>query len=192
MNHEKIQKHVINIADPLQLYEPIASPRTAIVNHLLDDLEERSVGDYKIIIHPNLPGHTSIEFDLIVINKFGVFAIEIVDWRGTLVADDSYWMQGEYERKSPLKAIEFKVIYLQRYLNDIISNNTITVIPFVVLNRSTDKFIDRSKTNSNNVVGLDKLANLLSQPSSVLPRPIKELTDDEIANVGALLFKPRL
>src|SRR5947209_6049481 len=73
--------------------------RTA--GYLYENLKEWKVGNYRILVNYNLPlrGADSREIDLVVINQFGVFLLEVKSWLGTIEAYDDNWIvEGSIKR----------------------------------------------------------------------------------------------
>src|SRR5437588_473797 len=62
----------------------------ATVQFLLDHLDPSVVGDCRILVNYNIPalGADLREIDVVVINRFGVFLLEVKNWLGNIEAHD--------------------------------------------------------------------------------------------------------
>ena len=142
------------------------------VQFLVDNLNTRQVGDYRILVNYNMPLRRGVsgalEVDVVVINKFGVFLLEVKDWRGTIEAYDGNWLaNGKYSRGDALESINNKARILHGNIfgrgGEMPEWDQVSVTGLVVLARGTDRFINRSSKDTRLVVGLDsKLIRVLS------------------------------
>lgn len=83
--------------------------RTA--GYLYDNLKEEIVGDYRILVNYNLlvRGTDVREIDLVVINRFGVFLLEVKGWLGAIqVYDDDWILNGTIKRDNAIESIQAK------------------------------------------------------------------------------------
>jgi tRNA A-37 threonylcarbamoyl transferase component Bud32 len=84
--------------------------------------------------HPE--GSGTLELDLVLINFYGVWLIEVKHWWGKVIADEVEWLQEGRKHLSPLSSIDHKakVIFsdLQR-----LKIKDLSVVGFVVLSKGT-------------------------------------------------------
>lgn len=170
------------------------------VNYLLENLSINRVGNYRILVNYNLPfrsagGSGTLEIDLVVINKFGVFAVEVKDWRGAIEAQDGFWMQDQkYKRNDVFGQIEHKsrILHSKLFGSDSILGNLskVSVTPLIVLFRGKRFFTNRSRYDAAKVVGVDNdlILALSSERLLFHGRDSRFLNDDEIKQISDLLF----
>src|SRR5688500_10528242 len=95
-SQSELDKHVISCSQRFNQRGESAEWQTA--SFLVDNLRPKLVGDYRILMNYNLEKErrtgSFLEIDLIVINHFGIFLVEVKDWYGTVNAYDDYWLQG--------------------------------------------------------------------------------------------------
>jgi serine/threonine protein kinase len=140
------------------------------VQFLVDNLKTSLLGDYHILVNYNLPlkGSSSREIDLIVINKFGVFLLEVKSWIGHIEAFDDLWIVGNvHKRVNPLDSINStaKMLYARFFgeRGELRHLRGVNVTGLVVLTQGKNHFRNNSSQDSNNIVGLDsQLLQVLS------------------------------
>lgn len=144
---------------------------------LVDNLKSKQVGDYRILVNYNLPrdyqGATSFEFDLILINRYGIFPIEVKHWNGTVTAFDSYWMQKDRKCEDVFalnshksKTLHSRLFGRQSKLSHL---GNVSVSGLIVLFNGTERFRNMSQQwNGKNVFGLTfELKNAVSSTENL-------------------------
>ena len=112
----RLNDHVIfgrNLNDiTLSKYSP---PENVALNFLKENLRIQEVGDYRIwvdyVMPSKSPGASGVlEIDLVVINKFGIFLIEVKNWTGKIEAYEDAWIiSGKYKHTNLLYLMDSKV-----------------------------------------------------------------------------------
>jgi len=171
------------------------------VAYLVDNLKVKSVGDYRILMNYNLNrGKGSVdplEIDVILINRFGVFLIEVKDWWGKIVAQDGKWIQnanrehgdifGEVNHKA--KTLYAKLFGSQGDVKEI---GNISVVGLIVLFKGLQFFENKSKSfeNSKTVLGLTpELIKALTSMDFMHNRHKNQLlSDKDIEKITNALF----
>ncbi|MBC8254682.1 MAG: protein kinase [Ardenticatenia bacterium] len=112
-------------------------------------------GHHVVLTNYYLPhGNTSLEIDLVVVNRFGVFLIEVKDWYGKIVADDIFWRQGKRGPvKSPITSIDYKAKVMHGFLSEQ-GMGRVSVTGLVVLARGT-QMLEIGDPRRQRVFGLD-------------------------------------
>src|SRR6266852_9188849 len=113
-NNNKLQRHVAfcpkadrtSVEDKDRGSE--AEYRT--VDFLVTNLRTEDVGDYRMLVNYNLPiGSGSREIDIVLINRFGVFLLEVKGWVGHIEARADCWLVDDiHKRVNALEDIEGK------------------------------------------------------------------------------------
>src|SRR3989442_14174787 len=107
----KLDHHVTFCADADFAVKGSQAERES-VQFLLNSLQVEAVGDYRLLINYNImerSGGNSLEVDVVVINRLGIFLLEIKDWRGNIETFDDVWVfLGSQQRKNPWKSIDRK------------------------------------------------------------------------------------
>jgi eukaryotic-like serine/threonine-protein kinase len=99
-------------------------------------------------------GNTTLEIDLVVINRFGVWMLEVKDWYGKILSDDIFWRQeGRRPVKSPITSIDGKTKVMHGLLSQHHLGST-SVTGLVVLSRGT-QMLEISDRRRDRVFGLD-------------------------------------
>jgi len=91
---KKLDHHVTFCADADFAVKGSQAERESI-QFLLNSLQVEAVGDYRLLINYNImerSGGNSLEVDVVVINRLGIFLLEIKDWRGNIEAFDDVWV----------------------------------------------------------------------------------------------------
>lgn len=199
--NSKREHHVRYCAHPgNQIVNYGAEAEDITVDYLVENLNTRSVGDFRILVNYTLPFHDSggrgtLEIDLIIINRLGVFVIEVKDWRGTIEAFDGYWMQNQkYKHPDVFGTIDRKgrLLYSKFFgrSDDIYQWNKVSVTPLIVLFRNKNRFQNHSRFDSDRVVGMDNdLILALSTPRLLFRgQDSKFISDLEIQQISERLF----
>src|SRR5947209_1986721 len=93
------------------------------IQYLLKHLHMEIVGDYHMLVNYNVMEQSgnSLEVDIVVINRRGVFLLEVKGWRGSIEGHDNAWIfhgkTGEQTRKNAWRSIDYKskVLYSQLF-----------------------------------------------------------------------------
>jgi hypothetical protein len=132
------------------------------VQFLLDNLRTHIVSDYRLLVNYNIPmqGADSREVDIVLIDKFGVFLLEVKSWIGRIEAYDDYWIvDDQYKRENPLESINAKARILHSRIfserGELSELRRVSVTGVVVLTEGVDRFVNHSARDSRAVVGLD-------------------------------------
>src|SRR5205823_100740 len=82
------------------------------IQFLLNSLRVETVGDYRLLANYDIMERgrgNSLEVDVVVINRLGIFLLEIKDWQGNIEAFDDVWVfRGSQQRKNAWKSIDRK------------------------------------------------------------------------------------
>ncbi len=132
------------------------------VQFLRDSLDVESVGEYHLLVNYSVSEGrrgNSLEVDVVVINRLGIFLLEIKDWYGTIEAYDDVWtVRGSEQRKNPLKSIEYKARVLHSQLFETRGPfehmSQVSVIGMVVLTQGLHSFVSHSKDTMQRIVDL--------------------------------------
>jgi serine/threonine protein kinase len=132
------------------------------VGFLYENLDAREVGNYRILVNYNFPTHgtDTREVDLLVINKFGVFLLDVKGWLGMIDAYDDTWLiDKKIKRENPVASVNAKARILHTQLfgpqGRLKALRDMGVTGLVVLVQGLHKFQNKSSSNSKAVVGLD-------------------------------------
>ena len=169
----------------------------AVWQYLLDNLTIRAVGDYRILVNYHLPVRTygtsgTLEIDLVIINKFGVFLLEVKDWMGKIVAYDDTWLKdGRNMKGNPLVSIDSKArIFKSHWFGNSSDLGGVSVKGLVVLARGKAAFENRSSFEEQSIIGIDQaLLKVVNPPAFLLKPDHRKLTDEEIENIKNNLYK---
>lgn len=108
-------------------------------------------GDYRILMNYNLmqrgPGAGSpLEIDAVVINRNGVFLLEVKDWRGMIEAYNDVWLDNGRKRPNPITSIQHKArVFSATFFGSQGELRNVTqcsVTGLVVLHRGRHRFND--------------------------------------------------
>lgn len=151
-------------------------------------------GYHVVLTNYYLPEYNStLEIDLVVINTFGVWLLEVKEWVGRIKADDILWQQvGRRPVSSPLKSIDRKA----KVMHSLLSRGgeglqRLSVNGFVVLSRGRAR-LDISDKSSDRVFGLDAglIQALTTTAFQVRTTPL--LASKDIQRVRDLLVSRRV
>jgi hypothetical protein len=116
------------------------------LHFLVDQLDPALVGEYRILVHYAIPrqGADLREIDLLVINRYGLFLLEVKGWQGQIVAYNRGWyVDGAYRSNVPMTLKRKAGILKSRFLqNDPQLRNihAVSATGFVVLTCGLDHF----------------------------------------------------
>src|SRR5437763_1217366 len=124
LNKKKREHHVIFCTTAIHAVKGTAAEQET-VEYLLKHLDTNIVGDYRLLVNYNIMQQdqngrmtNSLEVDVVVVNRLGVFLLEVKDWRGTIEGHDNVWVfKGRTERPNAWKSIDLKsrVVYSQLF-----------------------------------------------------------------------------
>lgn len=167
--------------------EPVNEGERRVVAALVQRLPD----DYIIMPNAELeePGHQTYEYDVIVIAPHAVYAIEIKDWHGDLLADPYEWLLNGQTRKSPLRLIRQKARVLKSNLINAVPALAQVWVEGVVCLASKPTTLRISPEIQRQVFLLDDLIPSLLDASAVqkLPQAIATLQNTIAQALGARL-----
>src|SRR6266496_891732 len=145
--HPKWSRYVTECPKGDVLFRDGDQAEKDVVRYLLDHLTPQSVGEYRILMNYHMPVRSSgpaqtQEIDIVLINKFGIYLLEVKDRRGKIVAYDSTWLQdGRDMRGNPLLAIESKArVFKSHWFDRTTDLHMVFVKGLVVLARGKELF----------------------------------------------------
>jgi len=120
-------------------------------------LRENLPGDHTILTNYHLPDQgATLEIDLVVLNYYGVFLLEVKHWWGRIEADQIHWLQAGHRHPSPLTSIDMKAKCvhgaLQAARHDL---GRVSVAGLVVLSKG-DALLEIDDPRSDRVFPLDE------------------------------------
>jgi hypothetical protein len=167
------------------------------VQFLLDSLRVETVGDYRVLVNYNLVekgNGNSLEVDLVLINRLGIFLLEIKDWQGRIEAYDNAWVCHGKGRKNPWKLIDYKARVFHSLLFEsggaFAHLGQVSVTGLVVLTRGLQSFHLHSKDNAERILALNSTLTEALSSSRLLHRGNKscQLSDVEIQEISSSLY----
>jgi hypothetical protein len=161
---------------------------------IVDNLSRAQAGDYRILMNYNLrlrnPGaYGAQEIDLVMINRRGIFLLEVKDWRGTIQAYDDEWLVSGRKRPNPLGSVQQKArIFHSTFFgsrSDLAGMGRVSVVGLVVLYRSRQQFTNLgSPETGKGVLDLPGLVQALNSAQFLHHgRNSQELADNDIRRV---------
>lgn len=164
-----------------------------VAQYLRDNLKTQTLGEYRILMNYHLPVRSSgptqtLEIDVVLINRFGVYLLEVKDRGGKIVAYDDTWIQNGHDMGNPYSLINKKAKIFKSYLRDkSTSFDMVFVKGIVVLARGKTSFENQSHYSDRSVVGIDHtLLNEVSPSPDIVRR---KLSDGEILQIKDMIFK---
>jgi len=169
------------------------------IQFLLNSLQIETVGDYRLLVNYNIMekgSSNSLEVDVVVINRLGIFLLEIKDWRGNIEAFDDVWVvRGSQRRKNAWKPIDRKAKVLHSQLFEMGGAfphmSEVSVIGMVVLTQGLRSFVSRGKDNTQRIVDLSSRLTEALSTHRLLHRGTgsRPLSDSEIQTIQKTLYK---
>ncbi len=198
-NKNKLDEHVIFCArDDPNIVQSGRQAELDVVQFLVDNLKTHQVGNYRILVNYNMPfrgggGAGILEIDLLIINKLGIFLLEVKDWRGVIEArNDAWFIEGLHQRVDALESITRKarIFYGSIFGSQGKPPNfgPVNVIGLVVLARGVDRFINQSNRNVRAVVGKDSNLLQVLKSKQLWFREAEFLTDPAIKHVTEVVL----
>lgn len=165
-----------------------------VTQYLFDNLSAEAVGDYRILMNYHLPftnnrGLDQIqEIDIVLINKFGVYVLEVKDWRGKIIASDETWMKNNHDIRNPYRLVNSKAKNFKGILEKNSNNfGEVYVRGVVVLAQGKASFENQSRLSYSDVVGVDDaLLNIVNPAHHFRVR--RKLSNEEILQIKDLMF----
>lgn len=167
------------------------------VQFLLDSLRVETVGDYRILVNYNLVekgNGNSLEVDLVVIDRLGIFLLEIKDWHGRIDAYDNAWVCHGHRRKNPWKLIDSKARVFHSLLFEsggpFAHLGQVSVSGLVVLTQGQQSFLSHGQDNTERILALNATLTRALSTSHLLHRGSKsrQLGDTEIQAIRDALY----
>lgn len=197
-NRRKIAHNVTFCADADFAVKGSQAERESI-QFLLNSLQVGAVGDYHLLVNYNVMDGdrgNSLEVDIVVINRLGIFLLEVKDWRGKIEAFDDVWVVcGSQERKNAWKSIDRKAKVLHSQLfekSGVFAHlSQVSVIGMVVLTRGLRSFVSHGQDNTQRIVDLSPRLTEALSTNRLLHRGTKSrlLSDLEIQMIHKALYK---
>jgi serine/threonine protein kinase len=194
----KLARHVIFCADADFAVKGSQAERES-VQFLLNTLQVGTVGDYRLLVNYNIMDGdrgNSLEVDIVVINRLGIFLLEVKDWRGKIEAFDDVWvLRGSQERKNAWKSIDrkAKVLHSQLFEKSGVFPHLsqVSVIGMVILTRGLRSFVSHGQDNTQRIVDLSPRLTEALSTDRLLHRGAKShlLSDLEIQMIHKTLYK---
>src|SRR5437667_2622868 len=169
------------------------------VQFLLNSLQVETVGEYHLLVNYSVMEGgrgNSLEVDVVVINRLGIFLLEIKDWYGSIEAFDDVWVvRGSERRKNPWKSIEYKARVLHSQLFETRGPfehmSQVSVVGMVVLTQGLHSFVSHGKDNTQRIVDLSSrlIDGLSTQRLLHRGSRSRELSNAEIQALRQELYK---
>lgn len=197
LNQDDIQDHVTFCPQTNRIMDQGYEAELRTAGYLFENLKERLVGDYRILVNYNLPvrGADTREIDLVIINKFGVFLLEVKAWVGEIKAyDDKWYVDDTVERDNALESVNMKARMLygqmfgpQGHMNTL---RDVSVTGLVVLTQGLHRFKNYSSTDSSGVAGLDNQLLRSISSTDLLHRGSRSriLSNDDIDRIYQVIL----
>jgi serine/threonine protein kinase len=198
-NRKKIARHVIFCGDADFMVKG-SKAEMATVQFLLNSLPIETVGDYRVLVNYNVmkkDSGNSLEVDVLVIDRLGIFLLEVKDWHGSIESLNSrVWLfRGSHERKNAWVSIDHKAKVFHSQLFDVSGSfphmSEVSVIGMVVLTQGLRSFVSRGQDNTQRIVDLSPRLTQALSTHRVLHRGTESrpLSDPEIQAIQKSLHK---
>ncbi|GHO96614.1 hypothetical protein KSF_066620 [Reticulibacter mediterranei] len=167
------------------------------VQFLLNNLKPHDVGDYRILVNYNIPmqGADAREVDIVLINKYGVFLLEVKSWIGSIQAYDDAWIVDDrYRRENALESINAKarILYSRTFGEggELSELKRVSVAGIVVLTEGTGRFVNKGTRSGLAVMGLnDALYHAVTSTQLLHRGPSSRMLDNlDIRRVKEAIF----
>jgi len=139
-------------------------------------------------------GNGTDEHDLLLINRRGVWALEVKHWFGRIDADDIYWAHNSRQHPSPIGVIESKAKVIASALAANGFANT-SVVGMVILTRHESKFGSKpSERHQRKIFRLTQplLDAVTGREYLFNPSKNRELTPGEMDRVADILVQRKI
>jgi hypothetical protein len=170
----------------------------ATVNFLLENLDTSLVGNYHMLVNYNIPalGADLREVDILLINRFGIFLLEVKDWQGDIEAHDDGWYVKRQNQGNVLVTLKRKgsIIHSQFFGGGGALRNfeRVSTSGLVVLVRGVDRFWNKSNNDTRAIFDLStqRIISALSSTQLLFYGPgSRRLSDQEIAHIRTVLYR---
>ncbi len=196
-NETALSRHVIFCTSTTQNINQAGSQAELdTVQFLVDNLNPDIVGDFRILVNYNMPirGGETREIDLLVINKFGLYLIDVKDWHGVIEAYANHWLLSGHKRKNAFDSIDMnaKVLHGERFGRgeSLVDIGKVSVVGMVVLAGGKKSFINHCNHDNKRIVGIGPS---LIQALAIHPvqhgKGNKQLTNRDIHHIQNELFR---
>jgi Protein tyrosine and serine/threonine kinase/Nuclease-related domain len=199
-NDHRLQRHVVFCpkADRTSIEDndrgSEAEYRT--VDFLVTNLRTEDAGDYRMLVNYNLPvGSGSREIDVVLINRFGVFLLEVKGWVGRVKALADCWLVDDIRKeKNVLEGIQGKArVFKGKFFRErstLSYLQKVSVIGMVVLTQGLGRFQNASGRNVDAVTGLNnRLIDLVcSEKVLHYGNKSRKFSDADIQAVYEVIF----
>ena len=200
---KKRERHVIPCGAAVHAVKGTQAEKDT-VEYLLKHLDPRIAGDYRLLVNYNIVERegNSLEVDVVVINRLGIFLLEVKDWQGIIKPHDNAWVyrsatrRVEEERKNPYNLVTYKARVLHTQLfskgGGFSELGLTSVIGVVVLTQGLRSYIPDPNCHDN----LERIVDLRNPLIEVLTthRQLHRkagstpLTDLQIHKISKTLF----
>jgi serine/threonine-protein kinase len=192
---QKWSRHVMECLKGDRLFRAGDKAEKDVVEFLLDNLSTDTVGDYRILMNYHMPFFNERgldqfqEIDIVLINKFGIYVLEVKDWIGRIIVSDETWMKNNHDMGNPYRLINSKAKNFKGKLKGISSDfKMVWVRGVVVLAQGKNLFETQSRLSYNDVVGIDDaLLNIVSPPPDFYVK--RKLKNEEILQIRDRIAK---
>lgn len=192
---QKWSHHMIECPKGDSIFRTGDKAEKDVAQFLLDNLSTEIVGDYRILMNYHLPftnnrGLDQIqEIDIVLINKFGVFVLEVKDWRGKIIASDETWMKNNHDIRNPYRLVNSKAKNFKgRLERNSVGFGEVYVRGVVVLAQGKASFENQSQLSYSDVVGVDDALLKIVNPAPHF-RVRRKLSNEEILQIKDIMFK---
>ena len=205
INENKLQKHVTFCAqEDDDIVQRGRQAELITIDYLNDNLNVKSAGDFRILANYNMAVRTggaagSLEIDLAVITKVGVFLLEVKDWWGVIEATDKQWvLNRKYEHDNVFDAMDYKArVFRGNWFGasgKLKNLGKVDVVSLIILFNGKQHFVNRtSDRDSNRVLDLgNDLLQVLSSKTLLQNQNSVELTKEAIQQIKEALFQVKM
>ncbi len=168
------------------------------VQFLLKNLQAASSGNYRLLVNYGITDEgqgNSLEVDIVVINRQGIFLLEVKDWHGKIEALDAYWIvNGTDRRPNAWKSIDYKAKILHSQLfgkgSSFAHLGQVSVTGLVVLRQGLRTFKSSGHTNVQRILALNEHLTQALSSTKVAQRGSRSrlLSDGEIQRIAQTLY----
>jgi len=188
--------HVTFCPQSTRILDRGAEAEWKTASYLDSNLSEWSVGKYRILVNYNMPVGTTVrEIDVVVINKFGIFLLEVKSWLGKVEAYDDQWVvQQTIKRDNPLEAVNAKarIFHSQMFgpQGRLQGFRAVSVAALVVLTEGLQHVTNRSSAHPSAIVGLDQsLLDAVRSTDLLIRRTHSQmLSNEEIEHIYHFIY----
>lgn len=171
----------------------------ATVHFLLKHLDTSVVGDYHMLVNYNVPalGADLREIDILLINRFGVFLLEVKDWLGDIIASDNGWYLKRQNQGNVVVTIKRKSSIVHSrffgYGGSLKGFERVRVVGLVVLVRGLDRLGSEDGNYDTTAIfdlNTQRIISALSSPNLLVHYgESRRLNDMEIERIRTALYK---